>query len=190
MRLPLSILLLLFSLLILSGNRVHAETEKKVQFKDIVLTTSNTHLLLFGIIQNSEQQKLVQALHNGIPMQYTFFVELLQVKDNWADKKLVSMKFAHTLKYDTLKEQYQLTLEEQRNRVLPFTDLEEALMVINEINGLNVIEFTKLTPDYAYELRIKAELLKKTLPMNLHYVIPFISLWNMETDWHTIEFMY
>ena len=62
--------------------------------------------------------------------------------------------------------------------------------MMNDINGLKVIQLTDLTPDSSYELRIKAELFKKTLPMNLHTVIPFISMWNLETDWFTIEFTY
>ena len=64
------------------------------------------------------------------------------------------------------------------------------MAVMNDINGLKVIELAKLLPDNSYELRMKAELLKKTLPMNLHYIVPFISMWNIETDWVTIEFTY
>ncbi|MCK5071461.1 MAG: DUF4390 domain-containing protein, partial [Desulfocapsa sp.] len=60
----------------------------------------------------------------------------------------------------------------------------------NEINGLKVIELKNLIPDSAYQLRVKAELFKKTLPMNIHYLIPFISMWDLETDWFTIEFTY
>jgi len=190
MRLLFITLLLVFSLVLPPGNNAYAETEKNVQFKDITLTTSTTHLLLFGIIQNEDQEKLVLALHNGIPMEYTFFVKLFGVKEQWPDENLADIVYSHTLKYDALKEQYQLTLEEQKNRKLTFNDLTKALLVMNEINGLKVVEFSKLTPGTTYEIHIKADLFKKTLPMNLHYVIPFISLWDMDTNWHTIEFTY
>ena len=123
-------------------------------------------------------------------MHFTFFIELFRTRNNWPDEELTSMEFSHTLKYDTLKDRYQLKIEEQRNRKAVYETLAEAMEVMNEINGLKVIELTKLQPDSSYELRMKAELYEKTLPMNLHYVIPFISLWDMETDWHTIEFTY
>ncbi|MBU1138346.1 MAG: DUF4390 domain-containing protein [Proteobacteria bacterium] len=167
-----------------------AATEQEVQFKDITITTSNTHLLLFGIVKNDKNNDMEQALHSGIPMRFSFFVELFRTRENWPDEELVSMKFTHTLKYDTLKEHYQVVLEEQKNKTSTYHTFQEALQVMNEINGLRVIELSRLLPDSSYELRMKAELYKKTLPMNLHYVLPFVSLWDVETDWHTIEFTY
>lgn len=181
----------LFLLLILFlGNNAQAESSQEVQFKDITITTSKTHLLLFGVLSNDKHQELEQALHSGIPMQFTFFVELFRTRENWPDEELTTIEFNHTLRYDTLKEHYQLELEEHQNRKSTYESLEEAMKVMNDINGLKVIQLTDLTPDSSYELRIKAELFKKTLPMNLHYLIPFISMWNLETDWFTIEFTY
>lgn len=185
----LHIILLVF-LLFLTGTSGFAETEQEVQFKDITLTTSSTHLLLFGVIKNDKHKELEQALHSGIPMQFTFFIELFRTRNNWPDEELKVMEFKHTLKYDTLKESYQLEIEEQKNRIFTYSTLEKATEVMNDINGLKVIELAQLQPDTSYELRMKAELYKKTLPMNLHYIIPFISMWNMETDWFTIEFTY
>jgi len=182
--------LLLLVLIMFTGNSALAEELEAVHFRDITLTTSNSHLLLFGVIKNDKHKELEKALHSGIPMQYTFLVELLRTRNNWPDEELVSLEFDHTLKYDTLKERYQLEIEEQKNRVYTYASLDEAMAVMNDINGLKVIELSKLLADNSYELRMKAELFKKTLPMNLHYIVPFISLWDMETDWVTIEFTY
>ncbi len=169
---------------------VFAESNDKVQFKDATLTTSHSHLLLFATLDNKAQQKLEEALHSGIPMEFTFQVKLIHIRKNWANEELRDQEFVHSLKYDTVKEQYHLQLEEQRNRTMTFQKLSEAMKVMYEINGFKVIELKKLIPDGSYELRMKASLYKKTLPMNLHYVIPFISLGNVETDWYNIEFNY
>ncbi len=123
-------------------------------------------------------------------MQFTFFIELLKTRKNWPDEELVTLEFNHTLRYDTLNENYQLELEEQKNRKTTYNSLAQAMQVMNDINGLKVIQLNDLSPDSSYELRMKAELFKKTLPMNLHYVIPFLSMWDLETDWFTIEFTY
>ncbi len=183
--------ILLFSLLFFfAGSSALAGTRKEVQFTDITITTSTSHLLLFAVLKNNKHLDLEQALHSGIPMQFKFFIDLYRTRDNWPDEELVSIEFVHTLKYDTLKENYQLERTEQKNRKFTFKSLEEAMKVMNDINGLKVIELSRLQPDASYELRMKAELYKKTLPMNLHYLIPFISLWDLETDWFTIEFTY
>jgi hypothetical protein len=180
----------LLFLLLLTANSVRADSNQDVRFKDITITTSKSHLLLFGVLKNGKHKELERALHSGIPMQFTFFIELYRTRDNWPDEELITMEFNHTLKYDTLKENYQLEIEEQKNRKFTYKNLEKAMEVMNDINGLKVIELTKLLPDNSYELRMKAELFKKTLPMNLHYLIPFISMWDLETDWFTIEFTY
>ena len=190
MRHPPLIFVLFFLLLLCTVNSVLADSKEEVKFKDITITTSTTHLLLFGVIKNDKSHELEQALHSGIPMHFRFYIELFRTRNNWPDEELTSMEFSHTLRYDTLKERYQLQIEEQKNRKANYETLDEAIQVMNEINGLKVIELTKLQPDRSYELRMKAELYEKTLPMNLHYIIPFISLWDMETDWHTIEFTY
>jgi hypothetical protein len=190
MRHPIFHIILLVILLFFTGKNGFAETEQEVQFKDITITTSSTHLLLFGVIKNDKYKELEQALHSGIPMQFTFFIELLRTRDNWPDEELKTMEFKHTLKYDTLKESYQLEIEELKNRIFTYTSLDKAMEVMNDINGLKVIALSELQPDSSYELRMKAELYEKTLPMNLHYIIPFISMWDMETDWFTIEFTY
>ena len=182
--------ILLLSLMLSTGNSAQAKSNQEVQFKDITITTSIHQLLLFGVVQNSQQEELKQALHSGIPMQFTFYIELYRTRENWPDEELVALEFNHTLKYDTLKENYQLEIEEQKNRIFTYSNLDKAMAVMNEINGLRVIELAKLLPDNSYELRMKAQLFKKTLPMNLHYIVPFISMWNMETDWVTIEFTY
>lgn len=190
MRLSIHLICLTFLLLFTANSSVLAETKNTVKFKDVTLTTSSSHLLLFALLDNKGQQELEKALHSGIPMQFTFVVELVNIRKNWANEELSNLEFVHILKYDTLKEQYQLQLHEQRNRTMTFTELAEAMKIMNEINGLKVIELTKLTADSSYKLRMKASLYEKTLPMNLHYVIPFISLGDVETDWYSIEFTY
>jgi len=190
MRFLIHLICVIFVLLLSVNTTVFAETNNKVQFKDATLTTSNSHLLLFATLDNNAQTKLEEALHSGIPMEFTFQVKLIHIRKNWANEELCDLEFVHSLKYDTVKEQYHLQLEEQRNRTMIFQKLSEAMKIMNEINGFKVIELGKLIPDSSYELRMKASLYEKTLPMNLHYVIPFISLGNVETDWYNIEFNY
>lgn len=191
MRSPLFQILFLGVLLLLThGNTVQAATDTGPQFKDITITTSKEHLLLFGTLVNGNIEELKQALHNGIPMEFSFFVELLKTRKSWPDEELENIEFRHILKYDPLKENYQLEIGEQKYKKHNFKTLDGALKTMSEINGLKVIELNRLLPDNSYELRLKAVLYKKTLPMNLHYLIPFISMWNLETDWFTIEFTY
>jgi hypothetical protein len=182
--LPLTLLLLLQSPLVQAGQ------DKDVHFSDLIITTSKSHLLLFGTLNNGITEEMRQGLHNGIPIEFTFQVELHKTEKNWPDLQLVAMQFQHILSYDTLQETYRLETNERKQKTFSFSQLNDALKAMNEINGLLVIELSQLIPDSSYQLQLKAELYEKTLPMKLHYIVPFVSWWDIKTDWHTIEFTY
>jgi len=163
---------------------------RDVHFSDLIITTSKTNLLLFGLINNGITEEMLQGLHNGIPIQFTFLMELNKTEKTWPDLQLVSLQFKHLLTYDTLQENYRVETDEKSKKSESFSELSDALKAMTEINGLQVIELPQLIPDSSYQLRLKAELYKKTLPMKLHYIVPFVSWWDIETDWYTIEFTY
>ncbi len=158
-------------------------------FADVIVTNSKMHLLLFGTLKNSFTEEMIEGLHSGLPIYFSIFVELNRTRD-WMDERLVSLEIKHFLTYDTLKEMYKVELEETSKKDFSFQTLQEAQKAINEINGLKVVQLTKLVPDASYSLKIKAELYKKTLPMKLHKFIPFVSWWDMDTDWHSISFRF
>jgi hypothetical protein len=159
-------------------------------FTDIIVTTSDTHLLLFGELRNSLTNEMIDGLHSGIPVQFSFFVELEIIVKNWFDKRLNQIEFSHALRYDTLKQLYIVETGETSKKVHTTASLDEAISLLNEINGLKIIELVELEPDQTYRLRIKADLYKKTLPLSIHRIIPFVSWWDLNTDWYTVEFIY
>lgn len=159
-------------------------------FTDIILTTSDTHLLLFGELRNSLTKEMVDGLHSGISIKFSFFAELEKIVINWPDEELIVFSFSHTLSFDTLKNMYVVETEENNNKKSTAGTLDKATKALNEINGLKIIELDRLKPDSTYRLRVKADLYNKTLPMSLHNVIPFISWWDLSTDWYTVEFTY
>jgi hypothetical protein len=159
-------------------------------FTDIIVTTSDTHLLLFGELRNSVTEDMLAGLHSGIPIHFSFFIELKKNEPNWIDEELISTQFSHTMSYDTLKEVYVVDTEESSKKKHTTPSLEEAAKLLNEVNGLRIIALSSLEPDKNYRLRIKADLNRKSLPLNLHNIIPFVSWWDLKTDWHTVEFIY
>lgn len=185
--------ILIYTLFLLfTAQTVLSDTEQisGPHFTDIILTTSDTHLLLFGELRNSLTKEMIDGLHSGIPIKFSFFVELEKNVENWPDKELAVFSFSHNLSFDTLKNRYMVETEENSNKKSTAGTLDEATKTLNEINGLKIIELGRLKPDSTYRLRVKADLYNKTLPMSLHNVIPFISWWDLSTDWYTVEFTY
>lgn len=170
----------------------HSEVkaERKAVIKELTATTSDTHLIVFGTLENSFTSEMIETLHSGITLRFSFFIELFKTTEKWPDELIVANNFQHVMTFDTLKETYRVTLEEDNNRELSFRSLFEAQKVINEINGAKVEEIKGLLPDNQYKLRVRAELYQKTLPLSLHSIFPFLSWWDIETEWHTITFTY
>ncbi len=164
--------------------------KQKATIHELTATTSETHLIVFGTLENSFTSEMIETLHSGIPLRFSFFIELYKTTDNWPDELIVERNFQHIMTFDTLKENYRVTLEEDNNKVLSFRSLFEAEKVINEVNGVKVEKLKGLLPDNRYKLRMRAELYQKTLPLSLHNILPFLSWWDIETDWHTITFNY
>lgn len=164
--------------------------EKKATINELTATSSETHLIVFGTLENSFTSEMTDLLHSGIPLRFSFYVELYKTTDNWRDELIIANNFQHILTFDTLKENYKVTLEEDNNKVLSFRSLLEAQKEINGINGVKVVELEQLLPDNRYKLKMKAELYRKTLPLSLHNILPFLSWWDIETDWHTLTFTF
>lgn len=167
-----------------------AQEEREPHIADILLTTSQTHLLLFCTVKNSFTTKMTEAVHTGIPVTFTFQVELEQVRSKWFDKTLTEITVQHTLVYNSLKKQYEITRSEKGGNPVVTDSLDKAQELMVELSGLKIIHHDMMQADVPYAIHVKAKLAEKTLPLNMHYIIPFISLWDFETDWRTIEFRY
>lgn len=164
------------------------DNSAELGFSDLIATTSETHLILFGEIRNAFSQEMTSGLKSGVPVDFSFFIELIEKEGNGKGRPLVEMQFRHILAYDTLKDNYTVELEEFNNRIVSFRDLSEAQKNMSEVNGVRILELSRLTPGSSYQLRIKAELFKKTLPLSLHRILPFLSWWDRETGWQTLDF--
>lgn len=157
-------------------------------FSEITVTSSSSHLLFFAQLQNSFTEEMLEGLHSGLPVKFTFFIELAPTEKGWKSEQSIRLETNHIVNYDTLKDTYRVEIEESGKRFHTFDNLQDAQRAANDINGLRIIELGALQPDTSYSIRVRADLYKKTLPMGLHRFMPFISWWDITTDWSSITF--
>ena len=158
--------------------------------KDIIATNSSNDLLLYFVVEDCFSHDMEVSIQNGLPVTFTFFINLYQTRKAWPDKEIASHKFDRTLTYDNLKEEYHVIFLNNKKGRMVVESIWEAKKIMREINGFVVTNLENLVPDAEYILDVKARLAKKTLPLNFHYLIPFWSLGNIETDWFSLEFRY
>lgn len=176
-------------LLLLPALEIPAKA-KGASLEDIVVTNTRDDLLVYFSVRGCFTTEMIKAIQNGIPTTFNFFVQLFEKKDYALDKKIADLRVSHTIRYDNLKKTYLVTLGEKKGKVVSVKDFEEAKKLMSEVVGLDVAKLTHLQRKRRYRVRMMAQLDRIELPFHLHYVLFFLSLWNFETDWCTVEFGY
>ncbi len=182
-----SFLILILCLVMSGGPIVHAED---AYISDVVVTNTRDHLLVYFTVNNCFTPDMNKAIENGITTKFKFFVTLSMKRAFWWDNDVVEMQFAHTIKYDNLKEHYEVTLSEAGEKTTTVKSYEDAKKLMADVIALQVVSLEKLHRGRTYQLGMMAQLDKIELPLHLHNVFFFLSLWDFETDWKIIEFRY
>jgi len=166
---------------------VHA---RKAHVSDIVVTNTRDDLLVYFTVNNCFTPEMNSAIESGLNTSFTFFVKVYEKRDFLWDSKITDLEFSHSIKYDQLKNTYEVKLSEHNNKVFVVKTFDEAKKLMADVTALKVTPIVNLKRGKRYQLQVMAELDKITLPLHLHYVLFFLSLWNFETDWHSIDFRY
>jgi len=156
------------------------------------LNISNTRddLLIYFTVEGAFREKLKKAILSGAPATFLFYINLYRVRNFWPDKNIADIKITHTIKYDILKKEFTVKRPWKNSKPVVTKSFQQAQKLMTEIDSLKVVSLSSLEKGKRYQTRAKAEVSKVTLPFYLHYVLFFVSLWDFETDWYTIDFIY
>ena len=154
------------------------------------ITVSNTRedLLLYFTLEGAFTEKLQEAILSGVSATFTFNVSLHRIRTWWFDKSITDLKLTHTIKYDSLKKTFTVKRSWKESDPVVTKSFEQAQRWMTEIDNLRVYPLENLEKGLQYQIRVMAEISKLTLPLYLHYVL--FSLWDVETDWYTIDFVF
>ena len=158
--------------------------------KDIIITNTRDDLLVYFKVQGAFTEKIEKAILSGVPTSFSFLIALYRVRDLWPDEEIADMRLTDTIKYDNLKKEFRVSRSWQTDNPRIVKSFDEAKKLMTDVDSLRVVPLNRLKKGLRYQLRAKAELSKHTLPFYLHYVLFFLSLWDFETDWYTIDFIY
>jgi hypothetical protein len=155
---------------------------------DEVRVEHHENLQASFVVSGAFSKGIDEAIASGMPTSFTFIIKLYRTR--WffmPDKHIGTWKFNHTVKYNLLKEEYEITLEE---RNYTETTKDAARMKELMMTGDHVIisPVPAFLPGYSYELMIKAELDTVNLPLFLDNVFFFVKLWDFKSGWYTHRF--
>ena len=158
---------------------------QEAAISDFTVTNSENDLLLYMTVKNWMTAEMEAALQNGIPITFAFYIDLFASRSKWPDKKIREFEFNHIMEYDSLKKEYVIQRQENGDSKVT-ASLIEAQKLMSEINGFRVLPLAELDAETSYTLRAKTKLAKKAMPLYFHYLIPFSSPWDFETEWYKL----
>jgi hypothetical protein len=156
------------------------------------LNVSNTHddLVLNLQLEGAFTDRIQQAILNGDPTTFKFIVTLSQVKNLWIDDNIADFVVIHTVRYDNATKEFSVTRSWRGSSPEKTRSFQEAQQLMSVIDRLSIIPLNELEPGHQYQLKTKAVVRQQTLPLNLHRVLFFVSIWDFATDWYTIDFIF
>ena len=173
--------LIFFSVLAVSGNGYCSDA-----FIDEVRVDNGPDLKVSFTVKNAFTKEIEEAIKSGVPTSFTFFMELNRVNGHWFNEGVGKWQFRHTVKYDTLKEEFEITSDE--DAAIKTKDFAEMKRAMSTASAITLYPVSQMVPGENYELRVMAELRTVKLPFLLNYMFFFVKYWDFETGWHTYGF--
>jgi hypothetical protein len=180
----------LFPILILAVIFPGGAPCQEATLTNIIVTNTRDDLLVYMNVEGAFTEEMKEAILSGVPATFSFIVRLYMARNFWLDKEMADLEVTHTIKYDNLKKEFEVRRSWEKNRPRITKSFAEARNWMSEISSLPVAPLADLQKGTQYQLRLKAQLREVTLPFYLHYVLFFVSLWDFETDWYSIDFIY
>lgn len=163
---------------------------QEARLKNITIASAEEKLTVSLEVEGAFTPDVMEAILRGVPADFAFLIRLDRSRNWWADEELVDMEISHTIRYDNLKKEFAVYRSWADQKPYITQSLAEAQSMMSRIDGLPIIGIDRMQKNQRYELRAKAELSRMTLPFYLHYVFYFVTLWDFETDWHSVVFVY
>ena len=178
---------LLVSVLLLVSPAATAQT---AAITHITVSNTNDDLLLYASLQGAFTEPIKQAVLSGTTTSVVFIILLKQGRFLWFDDKIADINVVHSIAYDKVKKEFVVRRSWRNSEPEITTSFEEAQALASRIESLKIIPLSRIAKGSQYQLQIKAEASRKTLPLGLNTVLFFMSFWDVATDWYIIDFTY
>ncbi len=178
-----TIICLLFSLLLFAPAAAFSDDASV----DGLKVDLNPAVKISFLVKDAFTKDIEEAISSGIPTSFTFIVEFNRINDFWFNDHLGKWVFRHTVKYDSLKEEYVVNLGESE-KVIRTNDFNEMKKLMATGDSINLSSMEPLKTGREYECRVRAEFHAIKLPFLLDYMLFFVKFWYFETNWHTYRF--
>ena len=166
-----------------------ASARNKAQISNIEIDKEGKNLEASFRLIDCFNTDMEEAILNGVPTTFRIIV-YVEKPSLLLASKIADFTLRHTIKYNRLNNEFQVELPEHPQRILVTRSFDEAKRWMSTVENLPVIPTCWLHRDQRYYLKVRAELSKVELPLFFRYILFWVSLWDFETEWYTVVFLY
>lgn len=157
---------------------------KKATISMLSISKDTSDILVFSKLEGAFTDEVNEAIENGVPTTFTYYMEVKERKEFWRDDMLAEKVIKHSVRFDALQKEYIFEGTEGRANVKKATkNIDELKKWLTELNGVPIVAKNSLNKREEYYVRLKAEIKSIKLVFPLKYLFFFFSFWNFDTSW-------
>ncbi|MBT5027721.1 MAG: DUF4390 domain-containing protein [Nitrospina sp.] len=151
---------------------------------NIGVGTKGKYVVMNARLVDGFTEKIREAIANGVPMSFTYDIELRKANTLWMDSLVSSNKVRHRVQFDSLKKKYRFSEfgnNIKRNIITRSEPQYQKLMLTLE--DIPIAPIYKLDPNEQYYVRVKADLETDRFWFPFNYIFFFVPFSEFETSW-------
>ena len=151
---------------------------------NIGVGTKGNYVVMNARLIDGFTEKIQEAISNGVPMGFTFEIELLKANTIWMDSLVSSNKVRHRIQFDSLKKMYRFS-EFGKNLKRSIITRKKARyqQLMLTLKDIPIAPIYKLDPNEKYYIRVKADLETDRFWFPFNYILFFVPFSEFETSW-------
>jgi hypothetical protein len=159
-------------------------TEASPSLVNIGVGTKGKVVVMNALLVDGFNDSIMDAIENGIPITFTFIVELRQKNNLWRDTLVRGNTINHTIKYDSLKKVYRFSeTGKSLKRKIITRNKENYQKLMLTLKNIPIASIRQLTLNEKYYIRIKANLQTDHMWFPFNHLFTYLPFNNFEAAW-------
>ena len=159
-------------------------TEASPSLVNIGVGTKGKVVVMNARLVDGFNDSIMDAIENGIPISFTFTVELRQKNNLWNDTLVSSNTINHIIQYDSLKKVYRFSESGKGvKRKIITRNKERYQKLMLKLENIPIASIRRLTSNEKYYIRVKANLETDHMWFPFNHLFSYLPFNNFEASW-------
>lgn len=151
---------------------------------NIGVKASSRLVLVDALLVDAFNESTMEAVESGVPISFTYMLELIQKVDILPDKTVSRNTVVNTVQHDSLKGIFTFTSKGKGvDRKVVTKKPERFQELMQTLHDVPLAPVHKLDPKVQYVVRVRAELEADGFGFPFNYLLFFVPFNEFETDW-------